>query len=199
MGPGSLRGAALPLVGVATVAAALAYGEDGVIPPAPPAPLAGCARGVVALSARGEVLAGCRERVLPWLAARGCAAGVAAAARAAPGELLVLEEGPAGAAPACDVRVERLAGAARLALGLPVDVNLATAAELEALPGIGPGLAARIVADRARAGPFGSVEALDRVRGIGPATVARLRDLVTVGYSSSRDASANASSSSPAR
>lgn len=68
--------------------------------------------------------------------------------------------------------------ALRLTLGLAVDVNRATADELEALPGIGPKLAARIVEDRTRRGPFPSVEALDRVRGIGPATVRRLRGLV---------------------
>lgn len=60
----------------------------------------------------------------------------------------------------------------------PVDLNHATAAELERLPGIGPALAARIVADREANGPFRSVDDLDRVRGIGPATVERLRPFV---------------------
>ncbi|MBX7117431.1 MAG: helix-hairpin-helix domain-containing protein [Gemmatimonadaceae bacterium] len=60
-----------------------------------------------------------------------------------------------------------------------VDVDVADAATLEQLPGIGPALAGRIVEDRARRGPFGSVEALARVAGIGPALVARLRPHVT--------------------
>lgn len=62
----------------------------------------------------------------------------------------------------------------------PVDVNSATAAELEALPGVGPATAAAIVDDRERNGPFASVDDLDRVSGIGPAKLAALRDLVTV-------------------
>ena len=62
----------------------------------------------------------------------------------------------------------------------PVNINTASAAELEELPGIGPVLAARIVADRERNGLFKSVDDLDRVSGIGPATLARLRPLVRV-------------------
>jgi competence protein ComEA len=56
-----------------------------------------------------------------------------------------------------------------------VDVNTASAEELAALPGIGPSLAGRIVAWRARNGRFRSPEALEQVPGIGPSTVSRLR------------------------
>jgi competence ComEA-like helix-hairpin-helix protein len=63
----------------------------------------------------------------------------------------------------------------------PIDLNRATEHDLERLPGIGPGLAARIVETRARRGIFGSVEELRRVRGIGDATLARLRPLLAVG------------------
>jgi competence ComEA-like helix-hairpin-helix protein len=56
-----------------------------------------------------------------------------------------------------------------------LDLNRATAAELERLPGIGPSLAARIIADREQRGPYGSPETLLRVSGIGPRTLARLR------------------------
>jgi competence ComEA-like helix-hairpin-helix protein len=59
-----------------------------------------------------------------------------------------------------------------------LNVNRATAVELEALPGIGPALARRIVADRESRGAFATVEALDRVPGIGPALVARLAAVV---------------------
>lgn len=62
-----------------------------------------------------------------------------------------------------------------------LDINRATAAELQTLPGIGPTLAARIVAFRDENGPFAGVDDLVRVPGIGPKTVAALRDLVTVG------------------
>jgi competence protein ComEA len=56
-----------------------------------------------------------------------------------------------------------------------VDLNTATAAELDALPGIGPALAARVVAWRAEHGRFRSVDDLAGVPGIGPALVGRLR------------------------
>jgi competence ComEA-like helix-hairpin-helix protein len=60
-----------------------------------------------------------------------------------------------------------------------LNVNQASAVELEALPGIGPALARRIVADREAQGPFATVAALDRVPGIGPALMARLGGLLT--------------------
>jgi competence ComEA-like helix-hairpin-helix protein len=63
----------------------------------------------------------------------------------------------------------------------PLDLNRATAGELERLPGIGPGLAARIVDARERRGSFASVDDLRRVRGIGDTTLARVRQLVAIG------------------
>ncbi len=61
----------------------------------------------------------------------------------------------------------------------PVNVNAADAGALEALPGIGPVLAERIVADRAANGPFVAIDDLERVSGIGPSLVARLAGLAT--------------------
>lgn len=61
----------------------------------------------------------------------------------------------------------------------PVDVDRATASELEVLPRIGPALAKRIVADREANGPFGSIEGFQRVRGVGPAMAAALSGTVT--------------------
>ena len=66
----------------------------------------------------------------------------------------------------------------------PIDVNTATAAELEALPRIGPALAGRIIAYRDSAGPFASIEALEQVRGVGPAMAKALASRVT--FSTSR-------------
>ena len=63
----------------------------------------------------------------------------------------------------------------------PLDLNHATAAELARLPGIGVGLAQRILAERERRGRFESPEALRQVMGVGPKKLAALRDLVTVG------------------
>lgn len=60
----------------------------------------------------------------------------------------------------------------------PVNVNTATEAELEGLPGIGPTLAAAIVAERERNGPFRSADDLTRVHGIGEGRLAQLRDFV---------------------
>ncbi|KTR06400.1 hypothetical protein NS184_09435 [Curtobacterium luteum] len=61
-----------------------------------------------------------------------------------------------------------------------VDLNSADADALETLPGIGPALAARIIAWRAEHGRFGSVEDLLDVSGIGDAKFADLRDRVRV-------------------
>lgn len=61
-----------------------------------------------------------------------------------------------------------------------IDVNAASAAELSALPGLGPALAQRIVDDREARGPFKSVDDLDRVKGIGKAIVERLRPYAVV-------------------
>ena len=60
-----------------------------------------------------------------------------------------------------------------------IDVDRAGAAELLRLPGIGPSLAARIVADRDSGGPFGGPEGLLRVRGIGTKTLEKIRVYLT--------------------
>ena len=59
-----------------------------------------------------------------------------------------------------------------------VDVNTASAVELETLPGVGPATATAIVTERDRNGPFLSVDDLDRVPGIGPTKIEALRELV---------------------
>jgi competence protein ComEA len=64
---------------------------------------------------------------------------------------------------------------------LRLDLNKASVGELMALPGIGQVRARAIIAWRDANGPFGRVDDLDRVRGIGPATLDRLRPFVCVG------------------
>jgi competence protein ComEA len=64
--------------------------------------------------------------------------------------------------------------------GALLDLNTATVADLDALPGIGPVLAQRIVDHRTASGPFTSVDQLDDVSGIGPAIFAELAERVTV-------------------
>ncbi|XKH54049.1 helix-hairpin-helix domain-containing protein [Citricoccus nitrophenolicus] len=60
-----------------------------------------------------------------------------------------------------------------------VNLNTADVSALEELPGIGPALAGRIVEHRDQVGPFGSLEDLDAVSGIGPAMMERLDGLVS--------------------
>jgi len=62
-----------------------------------------------------------------------------------------------------------------------VDLNRASAEELQALPGIGPSLADRIIASRREAGAFRKPEDLLRVQGIGPVVLEQVRGLVLPG------------------
>lgn len=61
-----------------------------------------------------------------------------------------------------------------------VNLNTASETELDALPGVGPVTAKAIIEWRSRSGGFSSVDQLGEVDGIGPARLAKLRDLVTV-------------------
>jgi competence protein ComEA len=65
----------------------------------------------------------------------------------------------------------------------PIDLDVASAAEIERLPRIGPALAGRIIANRDSLGPFGSLEELQRVRGVGPAMAKTLAPHVTFSLS----------------
>ena len=62
----------------------------------------------------------------------------------------------------------------------PVDLNRAGVEELARLPGVGPGLAQRIVEERERRGRFDSPDALRKILGLGPKKLAAMRHLVTV-------------------
>jgi competence ComEA-like helix-hairpin-helix protein len=100
-------------------------------------------------------------------------AGAVATAPAQPGRVILREETDG---PPTSPKLSRPPAA----LTAKLNINTATAAELELLPGIGPALAGRIIEDRTAAGPFRSVEDLDRVKGIGPKTMDRLRELIAV-------------------
>lgn len=62
-----------------------------------------------------------------------------------------------------------------------VDLNASTSKELQQLPGIGKGLAKRIVEYRTTNGPFKNVEELIKVRGIGKKTFAKMKDRLAIG------------------
>jgi competence protein ComEA len=86
-----------------------------------------------------------------------------------------------------------------LAAGAKVDVDRATAEELDALPGVGPALAARIVEDRRANGSFGSIEALDAVSGIGPTLIRRLDPHVTFSGPRRHSTATGSAGGAPAR
>jgi competence protein ComEA len=69
---------------------------------------------------------------------------------------------------------------AQPAVTTPININTATSSELEALPGVGPAMAARIVEYRAKNGGFKKVEDLMNVKGIGEKSFLKLKSLVTI-------------------
>lgn len=84
------------------------------------------------------------------------------------GELVVVEDGAVWIMPTDDP----------LVVGLPLDVDTASVAALDAVPGISAATAEAIVADRDAHGPFGSVDGLRRVPGVGPRELDALRPFV---------------------
>lgn len=86
----------------------------------------------------------------------------------------------AGSNPSPPVGPAGTAGAAPTE-GAPIDINTASAVELEALSGVGPATAAAIVAHRDEHGPFATVDELLDVRGIGDAKLEQIRPQATVG------------------
>lgn len=102
----------------------------------------------------------------------------------ADGEMIyipTLDEVAAGAVPPTPVDGGGPGGAASPGVvdGL-IDLNTATADQLQTLPGVGPAISARIVSDREANGPFAAPEDLMRVSGIGQKKFAAVKDLVTV-------------------
>jgi competence ComEA-like helix-hairpin-helix protein len=96
--------------------------------------------------------------------------------------LEALDRAPATATAPTPPRPPRpLAHAAPSRASTPLDLNRASQQDLEGLPGIGAGLAARIVDSRAQLGIFASVDDLRRVRGVGAMTLARVRPLLSIG------------------
>jgi comEA protein len=74
----------------------------------------------------------------------------------------------------------KLTSETRSAPDAAIDLNAATAEDLDRLPGIGPARAAAVLELRRQLGQFSSVDQLDQVHGIGPATIERLRPYLRV-------------------
>lgn len=89
-----------------------------------------------------------------------------------PGQVRV--PGAVGSGAAAARRDSLLARHRPLAAGERIDIDRAPAPDLLRLPGVGPALAQRIVAEREQGGPFGDYAALARVRGVGPGLIGRL-------------------------
>jgi competence protein ComEA len=112
------------------------------------------------------------------------AEAIAAAGGALPGADLdslnlaaVVEPGQRLFVPLPGTTLPTAAGGGPVSVGA-LDLNRASAAELESLPGIGPSLASAIVQYRDQNGPFLSIDELLNVPGIGPTRLSQLRELV---------------------
>lgn len=100
-----------------------------------------------------------------------------AAPEAAPSTLTRFVESPADEPPARKPEVTPPAPAREApppSIAVRINVNTADAAQLDLLPGVGPVIAERIIAERVANGPFRTLRDLERVRGIGPKTVEKL-------------------------
>jgi competence protein ComEA len=105
--------------------------------------------------------------------------GINLAARLSDGQQIHVPSRDERATPGESAAAAATGAAAGAAAGGPVNLNTATAAQLEALPAIGPATAAKIIAARAEQ-PFQSVEELRGRKIVGAATLEKIRGLVTV-------------------
>ncbi len=170
-------------VSAAETAAPAAPATTAAAPTAPPAPLVVSVSGKVHRPGLVEVPAG--ARVADVLDAAGGAlpgtdlSGLNLARRVTDGEQVAVGVPAApDAAPAAPPRAPAPATG-----GAPtgkVDLNVATVEQLDALPGVGPVMAQRILEWRARHGRFTRVEQLREIEGIGERRLAQLREMVTV-------------------
>ncbi|MFF0814401.1 ComEA family DNA-binding protein [Rhodococcus sp. NPDC003318] len=185
-----------PLPGVVTtrpepVAVTAARGETSAPVPAPPRTDEIVVSVVGLVHVNGLVHLPAGSRVADALAAAGGTRdgadvlGLNLARKLADGDqVLVGVAPPPGAAPvagSATVGSGQAGATGGASPGGKVNLNTATAEQLDALPGVGPVTAASIVAWRTANGTFSDVEQLGEVDGIGPGRLDKLRDLVSVG------------------
>lgn len=164
--------AAAPVTAAPSATAPSAAGSPPAASPGSgPAGAGGTDEGEAAGAGKRE---GCGEDRQP---SRRQAEGGEAAGRQAVGD----PQGGNGAPGGQGAAGARAVLAASTSPAVPLDLNKAGPRELDALPGIGPTLARRIVEFREQYGPYRRVDDLLEVPGIGPALLQRIRDRVTVG------------------
>lgn len=162
-----------------TVSGPTGSASSGTAPAQPPGPLVVSVSGKVARPGLVEVPDG--ARVAEVLDAAGGAlpgtdlAGLNLARRVTDGEQVAVGVPPA---PGPEQGSSPPAGSG--APAAKVDLNTATLGQLDALPGVGPVTAQRILEWRTRSGRFARVEQLREIDGIGERRFAQLRELVTV-------------------
>lgn len=89
----------------------------------------------------------------------------------------VISEGPQRA----EITITNMKAKERMVLGIPLSPDALDLVDWDALPGIGPELAKRIVDNRQKYGDFGSLDALKRVPGIGEGKISRIRQFFKKG------------------
>lgn len=104
--------------------------------------------------------------------------GVNLAAKVVDGQQIMVPE--RGAAPVAASSSAASAGGAVTVPGAPVNINTASLEELDALDGVGPATAQKIIDYRTASGPFKTVDDIKNVSGIGDAKFAAMKDSITV-------------------
>ena len=108
-----------------------------------------------------------------WQKAGGPAPAPAGASKLASGSRVQISEGGS-------YQVGRMNGPQLLTLGLALDLNRANQQDMEALPGIGPVLAGRILDYRQSHGPFKNIDDLENVSGIGPKKLEKMKPYLVI-------------------
>nr|WP_246314516.1 ComEA family DNA-binding protein [Kineococcus aurantiacus] len=182
--PAAPRAEPVPARSVSAVTSASAALTPPPAPTSPPAPTAPPAQVVVHVAGRvasaGVVTLAAGSRVADALTAAGGPAPGADLDAVNLAQVLLDGQQVLVPEPGQAVAPQPVPGAGAGAAVGPVDLNTASAADLDALPGVGEVLAGRIVAWREENGPFTSVDDLGEVQGIGPKVLEDLRDRVRV-------------------